>query len=136
MSIEWTPSEYLLLFRNTGDWHRGLSPQELQEVTDRWMTWFNRLSEQGKVMAGHPLMHEGKIVSGKNGQFVADGPFAESKETIGGYFLLSVESADEAVTIARECPGLAYGMRVEVRPVAAKCALTETAEAELAQAHA
>jgi hypothetical protein len=81
-------------------------------------------------------MPEGKIVSGKNGQFVADGPFAESKETIGGYFLLSVESADEAIAIARECPGLAYGMRVEVRPVAAKCALGETAEAELAQSHA
>src|SRR5215510_8126399 len=136
MSIESTPTEYLLLFRNAGDWHRGLSPQELQEVTDRWMTWFNRLSEQGKVTTGQPLMPEGKIVSGKNGQFVADGPFVESKETIGGYFLLSVNSAEEAVEIARDCPGLQYGMRVEVRPVAAKCGLRDMAEAELAQSHA
>ena len=81
-------------------------------------------------------MPEGKIVSGKNGQFVADGPFVESKETIGGYFLLSVNSAEEAVAIARDCPGLQYGMRVEVRPVAAKCALRDMAEAELAQSHA
>jgi hypothetical protein len=136
MSIESTPSQYLLLFRNSGEWHRGLSPQELQEVTDQWMNWFNRLSEQGKVTAGHPLVPEGKIVSGKNGQFVADGPFVESKETIGGYFLLNVESTEEAIAIAQECPGLAYGARVEVRPVAAKCSLREKAEAELAESHA
>ena len=136
MSIESTPSQYLLLFRNSGEWHRGLSPQELQEVTDQWMNWFNRLSEQGKVTAGHPLAPEGKIVSRKNGQFVVDGPFVESKETIGGYFLLNVESAEEAIAIARECPGLAYGVRVEVRPVAAKCSLRETDGAELAESHA
>jgi len=100
------------------------------------MNWFNRLSEQGKVTAGHPLAPEGKIVSGKNGQFVVDGPFVESKETIGGYFLLNVESAEEAIAIARECPGLAYGVRVEVRPVAAKCSLREPDVAELAESHA
>ncbi len=50
-----------------------------------------------------------------------DGPFAESKEAIGGYFLLDVASLDEAVAIAQECPGLPYGVQVEVRPVAAEC---------------
>ena len=125
----------MLLFRDTS-WHRGMSPQELQKVTDRWMAWHNRLTEQGKVTAGHPLVHEGKIVSGKNGQFVADGPFAESKEAIGGYFLLNVETIEEALTVAKDCPGLSYGMTVEVRPVAAVCALRESAEAQYAQAHA
>jgi hypothetical protein len=136
MSTESTPSEYMLLFRNAASWHRNLSPQQLQEVTDRWMSWYNRLTEQGKVTAGRPLAPEGKLVSGKNGQFVADGPFAESKEAIGGYFLLSVKTTDEAIAIAKECPGLPYGITVEVRPVAAVCAMREAAEAELAQAHA
>ena len=136
MSTESTPSEYMLLFRNAASWHRSLSPQQLQEVTDRWMSWYNRLTEQGKVTAGHPLAPEGKIVSGKNGQFVADGPFAESKEAIGGYFLLSVKTIDEAIAIAKDCPGLPYGISVEVRPVAAVCASREAAEAELAQARA
>jgi hypothetical protein len=126
----------MLLFRNAASWHRSLSPQQLQEVTDRWMSWYNRLTEQGKVTAGHPLAPEGKIVSGKNGQFVADGPFAESKEAIGGYFLLSVKTIDEAIAIAKDCPGLPYGISVEVRPVAAICASREAAEAELAQARA
>jgi len=134
MSIESTPSEYMLLFHNTTQWHRGLSPQELQKVTDRWMSWYNRLAERGALTAGQPLMHEGKIVSGKKGQFVADGPFAESKEAIGGYFLLSVETMEEAIKIAQDCPGLEYGVTVEVRPIAARCATLEQAEAQLVEA--
>jgi hypothetical protein len=61
---------------------------------------------------------------------VADGPFAESKEAIGGYFLLQVKSIDEAVAIAQECPGLPYGAVVEVRPVAAECPILENAGVE------
>jgi hypothetical protein len=46
---------------------------------------------------------------------VVDGPFAESKETVAGYILLQVDSLDEAVEIAKECPGLDYDISVEVR---------------------
>src|SRR6266403_3085899 len=99
---------YMLLFRGN-DWINPLSPEEKQKVTDQWMAWFRRLTDQGKALAGNPLEREGKVVSGKNGRVVADGPFAESKEAIGGYFLLQVNSIEEAVAIARECPGLAYG---------------------------
>ncbi len=132
-----TNNGYMLIFRGT-DWHKGLSPEQMQQAAGQWMAWFNRLTEQGKAIAGNPLEREGKIVSGKNGRVVADGPFAESKEAIGGYFLLRVTSLDEAVAIAQECPGLAYGAVVEVRPVAEQCPLTgeALAEAQLAQATA
>ncbi len=126
---------YLLIFRGT-DWYNGLSPEEMQQVADQWMAWFKRLSDQGKAIAGNPLEREGKIVSGKDGRVVSDGPFAESKETIGGYFLLNVSTLDEAVVIAQECPGLSYGIRVEVRPVAAECPLAEEARAEAQVARA
>ena len=130
-----TKNGYMLIFRGT-DWHKGLSPEEMQQVSDRWMAWFKRLTGQGKAVAGNPLEREGKIVSGKNGRVVADGPFAESKEAIGGYFLLNVNSLDEAVAIAQECPGLAYGAKVEVRPVMEQCPLSGEAipEAQLAEA--
>jgi len=121
------------LFRGN-DWHQGLSPEEMQTVASDWMAWFKRLTAQGKAIAGSPLEAEGKIVSGKGGKVVADGPFAESKEAIGGYFLLQVKSLDEAVAIARECPGLPYGARVEVRPIAGECPVGAEAarrEAEL-----
>jgi len=118
----------MLLFRGN-DWHKNLSAEETQKVTDQWMAWFRRLTEQGKAVAGNPLEREGKIVSGKN-RVVSDGPFAESKEAIGGYFLLDVATMDEAVAIARECPGLPYGIRVEVRPVAGECPLATEARTE------
>jgi hypothetical protein len=106
----------------------------MQQVGDKWMAWFKGLMASGKAKAGNPLEREGKIVSGKNGRVVSDGPFAESKETIGGYFLLNVSTLDDAVAIAKECPGLPYGIRVEVRPVAGECPLVERlrAEAQLA----
>src|SRR6266513_5289603 len=129
MNTETTTSEYLLLFRGN-DWHKGLSPEQMQQVAGQWMAWFNRLTEQGKAIAGSPLEREGKIVSGKNGRMVADGPFAESKEAIGGYFLLQVKDLDAAVAIAQECAGLAYGAVVEVRPLAEECPVGVEARAQ------
>jgi hypothetical protein len=123
----------MLLFRGT-ELRKSLSPEEMQKVSEDWMAWFKRLTEQGKAVAGNPLEREGKIVSGKE-RVVSDGPFAESKEAIGGYFLLDVDTMNEALAIAKECPGLAYGIRVEVRPVAGECPIaTEVrTEAQFAQ---
>jgi len=120
---------YMLIFRGN-DWHRGLSPEEMQNVSERWMAWFKGLLDEGKAVAGNPLALEGKIVSGKSGRVVADGPFAESKEAIGGYFLLKVDSMDDAVSIAQQCPGLPHGAKVEVRPVLAECPLSGEAVLE------
>src|SRR4029450_8314315 len=124
---------YMLLFRGT-DLRKGLSPEELQKVSEDWMAWFKRLTEQGKAVAGNPLEREGKIVSGKE-RSVSDAPPPESKEAIGGYFLPDVATMDEALAIARECPGLPYGIRVEVRPVAGECpvAAEVRTEAQFAQ---
>jgi len=113
-------SDYMLLFRGT-NWDKELSPEQLQKVVADWYAWFERLKQEGKCAGGHPLMNEGKIVSGKKGRSVADGPFAESKEAIGGYFYLHVADEAEAVAIARQCPGLDHGCVVEVRPVADMC---------------
>jgi hypothetical protein len=124
---------YMLLFRGT-ELRKSLPPEELQKVSENWMAWFRRLTEQGKAVAGNPLEREGKIVSGKD-RIVSDGPFAESKEAIGGYFLLDVATMDEALAIATECPGLPYGIRVEVRPVAGECPIAAEirTEAQFAQ---
>jgi len=128
--------EYLLLFRGT-DWSKNLSPEEMQNVIGQWMAWFKRLSEQGKVLGGSPLDTEGKVVSGKNGRTISDGPFAESKEAIGGYFLLQVDTMEEAVAIAQQCPGLPHGAKVEVRHIVDQCpAFAEAApDIEIATAH-
>jgi hypothetical protein len=129
-------SEYLLLFRGT-DWHRGLTAEEIQEVVKQMYAWLDRLTAEGKAKAGKPLFPEGKIVSQKKGRSVADGPFAESKEAIGGFFLLVVSSLDEATEIAKDFPGLNYGASVEVRPVAPECPLAlGQSDASVQPAHA
>jgi hypothetical protein len=116
MTKQTTTSGYMLLFRGT-HWENALSPEEIQEVMDRWTAWFDRLSQQGKAKAGQPLSIAGKVVSGKKGRSVADGPFAESKEAIAGYIFLYLNDLDEAVEIAKECPGLEHDMSVEIRAV-------------------
>src|SRR5438876_11527112 len=131
MSAQTTKSGYMLLFRGN-DWHKGLAPEEMQRVVGQWKGWFDRLTEQGTAIAGNPLEPEGKIVSGKNGRVVADGPFAESKEAIGGYFLLQVDTLDEAVAIAQQCPVLEYGSSVGVRPIAEECPTFRRVKEQLA----
>jgi hypothetical protein len=134
MSTQTTTSEYMLLFRGA-HWDKDLSPEEIQKIMGQWNAWFERLTLQGKVKSAHPLEREGKLVSGK-GRTIADGPFAESKEAIGGYFLLELDDFNEALEIAKECPALDYGVTVEVRPVAEQCRHMQRVNEQLAHATA
>ncbi len=89
---------------------------------NQWTTWMEELMSQGTIKGGQPLdRYEGKVVSWKNGEIIVDGPFAESKEAIGGYFLLEVDGQNEAVEIAKQCPALEYGLDVEVRRIVEQC---------------
>jgi hypothetical protein len=121
---------FLLIFRGN-DWQKGLSPEEMQKISDQWRAWFHGLTEEGRAVAGNPLEPRGKIVSGPKGQTIIDGPFAESKEAVGGYFLLQVSNLDEAVAIAQECPGLPYGAKIEVRPVMEVCPMSAEGQNQL-----
>ena len=110
----------MLLFRGP-HWDRGLTPDQLQPAMDKVMAWFEGLNEAGKIKSAQPLGAQGRIISGTNGRFVLDGPFAESKEAVGGYLVLHAANLNEAVEIARSMPTLSYGVSVEVRPILAEC---------------
>ena len=115
-------NRYMLLYR-TDEWYNRLSREELQKLIGQNQAWFERLTTQGKAKPGRALERTGITVSGKNGRFVMDGPFAESKEAIGGYLMLDVETIEEAIAVAQSSPSLAYGGSIEVRPVAEECPL-------------
>ena len=126
-------SDYMLLFRGT-DWHKSLSPEEIQKVMGEWFAWMERLTQQGKLKDAHPLdRFEGKIISWKKGPRTSDGPFAESKEAIGGYFLLQVCDLEEALEIAKQCPALEHGVDVEVRQIVQECPPFQHAREAMAQ---
>lgn len=112
-------TDYMLLFRGT-EWNDGLSPEEMQEVMGKAMAWFDGLQKTGRAKAGQPLGPEGKVVSGRGG-VVSDGPYAESKEAVGGFVIVQVADEAEAVAIARSNPMLAHGLIIEVRPVLEEC---------------
>jgi len=129
MSSTPAKTEYLLLFRGL-DWHRGMTPEEIQKIMIGWMAWSDRLVAEGRSKARSSLSGGGKIISGKDRK-VSDGPFAEAKEAVAGYFLLEVSGLDEAVEIARECPTVPFGATVEVRPMPAQCLASVLAAAPL-----
>jgi hypothetical protein len=120
-------NSYLLIFReSTPERYEAMSRDERRRALDDWNAWCDKLAAQGKLQHGHPLMPEGRLVSSATAGRRIDGPFAEAKEMIGGYFLLQAASLEEAVAIAEESPNLPYGMTVEVRQVAGGCHLARS----------
>lgn len=117
MSLKSSPS--LLIFRDSAlGAYQALSAGRRKQLVQQWNDWIDGLTAQGKFVEGHPLEPLGRVVSGPRGELVKDGPYAETKETVGGYFWLTVADIDEATEIAQGCPSLPLGLSVEVRPVA------------------
>ena len=120
-------STYLLVFHETTpERYEALTAEERRQALERWNAWCDDLMAQGRLQHGNTLGVEGRRVSGTTGTRPLDGPFAEAKEMIGGYLLLTAKSLDEATAIAETCPSLPYGMEVEVRPVAQACHLARS----------
>jgi hypothetical protein len=90
------------------------SPAQMQEMYAKFNAWKEKF-QQNIVDMGGKLSRDGKIVTSEG---ATDGPFVEAKEVIGGYMIVSAESIEEAVEIARQCPGVAMpGSSVEVREI-------------------
>ena len=93
------------------------SKKEMDEIMGRFAGWMEAMNAKGLVVGTSGLEVAGKILRGPRGAMVTDGPFPEATEIVGGYVIVRAPSLDEAVEIARYCPGLDYRMAVEVRPV-------------------
>ena len=106
-------STFMFLFRGG---HEPTSPEEMQAQMQKWMGWIEQLRKQGKYIAGEPLQGSGKVVSSRR-KIITDGPFAEGKELVGGYFLVQAETLDEAVQMSKDCPIFETDGSVEIRPI-------------------
>jgi hypothetical protein len=106
------PQEYLVLSR--GQWDADKSPQEIQRAIDAFYAWREGLLQEGRMKGGQRLAVPARRVSR---QGVTDGPFAEAKEVIGGYWFFVANSLDEAAALAAQNPCLPYGLSYEVRPL-------------------
>ena len=107
--------KFMFIFQ--GGQMNGASPEEMQAHMGKWMAWIDRLSKANQYEAGEPLLPGGKLVSGKGGKTVTDGPYTEGKEVVGGFFIVNAKDMDEAVNIAKDCPDYELGASVQVRQV-------------------
>lgn len=107
--------KFMLIFH--GGQLDGLSPEEIQAHMGKWFAWVDKLNKSEKYVSGEPLLPGGKLVSGKSGKSVTDGPYTEGKEVVGGYFIVNAADYDEAVSISKECPDFDFGGTVQVRQV-------------------
>jgi hypothetical protein len=103
---------HLVLSR--GQWDPARSPEEIQAAIDAFYLWYDRLVAEGTFRPGQRLAREGRVVT-RHG--VVDGPFAEAKELVGGYWFVVAASLDEAAAILARNPCVACGLAMEVRPV-------------------
>jgi hypothetical protein len=79
------------------------SPEQMQKHMQRWVSWIAELSKSGNFKSGDPLEDRGRVVSGTK-KTVHDGPYAEAKDLVGGYFLVTARDLDEATELAKGCP--------------------------------
>jgi hypothetical protein len=108
-------SQFLLLLRG-GEYQE--SPEAMQQTIEKYTAWGQKLKSEGKYIAADPLQEGGKVLRGTGAAMqITDGPFTETKEAVGGYYLFHATNADEALETAKGCPHLLYGGSVEVREV-------------------
>jgi hypothetical protein len=110
-------AKFLFVYRGGNDAYATMTPEQLQENMQKWTSWIGEGFQKGwMVDAGDALTEEGRVVNAK--KVVTDGPFVESKEVVGGYSIVNADTIDKAAELAKGCPGLLTGGKVEVRPLA------------------
>jgi hypothetical protein len=114
-------TQYMLLLHQVPDYNMDLPREKMLEMTKRYMAWADGLRQKGKLAGGEKLAAGGvRHIKVKDGKAMAsDGPYAEAKDVIGGYFVIEAKDAAEAESIARDCPHLTLAATnwVEIRPI-------------------
>jgi hypothetical protein len=111
-------AQFMLLVRGGGAMPQDYTPEQVQQALQMYFDWSEKLRGEGRLRGGDQLSG-GRTVRMQGGQAVVDGPYAETKEAIGGYFLIDAASTDEAAEVAKGCPVLCHGGLVDVREIVA-----------------
>jgi hypothetical protein len=104
------PKFLILPYENPGDFAE-LSPAEMQRIVERYIAWTDRLRQSGKLERSAKLKDgEGRVLRGAGRKLeVRDGPYAETKEIVGGFWVIEAADYDEAARLCAECPHLEFG---------------------------
>ncbi|MEM7229093.1 MAG: YciI family protein [Planctomycetota bacterium] len=113
--------KFMLAFHDDPRSFDDLTPEQMQQIVQRYNDWAGKLAQEGRMVAGEKLTDEpGKVMrrSG-NDTTVTDGPFSETKEVFGGFFIIHANSYEDAVAVSQDCPHLEHGGTIELRAVEA-----------------
>lgn len=112
-------AQFMLILSETPATFASMPPEEMQKVLERYMAWSHGLAQRGAMAGGNKLKDEGgKILRRQDGKVrVVDGPYAEAKEVVGGYYLIEADGYDQAVALTADCPHLDYGGKIEIREI-------------------
>lgn len=105
----------MMIFRNDYNPSFKPSPEQIQAMIKQYQDWIGGIAAQGKFIGTNRLGFEGKTLKPNN--VIADGPYAEIKEIVGGYMLVKANDLEEAMKLAEGCPILTIGGSVEVRNI-------------------
>lgn len=106
--------KFLFVYHSASNDEQNYSPEEMQQFMQTWMKWIEEGYAKGWMLdPGDALLPDGKVVDPD--KVVHDGPFAESKEIVGGYTIVNAETLAAAAEIAKSCPILMTCGKVEVR---------------------
>ncbi|NOS56781.1 MAG: hypothetical protein HOP37_11065 [Cyclobacteriaceae bacterium] len=109
--------KFMLIFHGGSDVAPEMkSPEAMQNHMQKWFAWIEKLQKEGRYESGEALLPHGKFVSGPN-KLVTDGPFAESKELVGGYFIVLAKDIEDAVKLTHDYPDFVFNGKVQVRPI-------------------
>lgn len=108
--------KFLLLLHEDIKQMAELSPKEMGDLAKAHMVWANKLAENGHLISGDGLNENGVLIKGKEG-IIKDGPYMESKELIGGYYLIQADDLDAVLQLAKDCPCHLWGGTTEIRPI-------------------
>ena len=111
--------QYLLLIYDNEKNMSQMSQSEGKKIMDEYFAFTEEITKSGKFVAGDALQptHTATTVRVRDGKrLTTDGPFAETKEQLGGYYLVEAKDLDEALAIAAKIPSARFGS-IEVRPI-------------------
>jgi hypothetical protein len=106
---------FMLIFRGPDYTEQEFTADESQEMMGKWFAWVDALKTEDRYVAGEALMPTGKMV--KRNNVVTDGPYVESKELVGGFFVIRATDFDDAIAHCDGFPDYGIGGTVEVREV-------------------
>jgi hypothetical protein len=107
--------DFMFIFKNNPN-APSATPEQMQANMQLWFGWIDKLKAKNVYVAGEALTPSAKKVKGPKA-IITDGPFAESKEVVGGFFIVKANSIEEAAEMAKDCPDLPLNGEVEVREV-------------------